>query len=680
MFTDMVGFSALAQRNEALALELLEEHRRIVRDILPKHGGREVKTTGDGFLIEFPSALAAVQAAVAIQQAFHEREQTALLERRVRLRIGIHVGDVVLRAGDIHGDGVNIAARLEPLAPSGGICVSNAVYEQVRNKLEQAFASLGPAELKNIELPMAVHRVVLPWESAFQPSLRRQRSGPVILAVVALALLAGGSWWLLHPSRPAPPGPGLPATNALPTSVATDTKAIAVLPFANTSADKGDDSLSDGLTDELINTLQKVKGLRVQGRTSSFFFKGKNESLQKMGEQLGVKFLLEGSVSKAVNELRITADLIAVADGFQLWSTNYDRKMSDIFAIRSDVAQQVAAALKVQLGVEETENIAKKPTENLEAYDLYLRGRGFWNERTATDLQRAIDCFQQATEKDPKFALAYAGLAACYVLLPEYASVPMRDALPKARAAAVRALELDSQLAEAHAVLGVMKEFEWDWPGAEQAYRQAISLNPNYPTAHHWYGLLLSEQGRFEEASAELRTAKALDPLSAVIKSTGGEVFYRQKRFDEALTVARETIELDPHFAFAHELSGWVYLAQGKFPEAIAEFEKLRTLVGASPYGLGDLGHAYARAGRTNDAQKVLGRLLEIQQQGYDKQMDIAFVYLGLDDKDQTFLWLERSAENRDKDMRTLKVEPLWTELCADPRYAALLKKFDLNK
>ncbi len=693
MFTDMVGYSALAQRNEALALQLLEDHRSLLRALFPRFNGREVKTIGDAFLVEFHSALEAAQCAIEIQRTLAKRNHDVAAARRIEVRIGIHIGDVVQRAdGDVLGDGVNIASRIEPLAGANGICISVDVERQIRNTIEASLVKLGATELKNIQVPMELFRIVLPWET--QSSSRREEAQTSkseieksrltsaatkfgwIAAIVLLAV--GISWWFVHQSgKAAKPVASSPSASPSP---AADRKFIAVLPFANTSADRADDSLSDGMTDELINTLQKVKGLRVQGRTSSFFFKGKNESIQKMGEQLRVDYLLEGSVSKALNKLRITAQLVAVADGFQLWSTNYDRDLADIFAIRSEVAQQVAGALKFQLGVEETQSIAMKPTESLEAYDLYLHGRELWNKRTAADIRRAIGQFEQATEKDPKFPLAYAGLAACYAALPEYAYVPVREAQPKARAAARRALELDRKLPEAHAALGLMKWHDWDWPGAEKDFQRAISLNPNYAMAHKWLGGLLENQARFEEALAEFRKAQALDPLSGVIQENIGELFYSQRRYDQALAELRKTLDLVPGFASAYRWRGRVYLAQHKYSEAIAEFEKVRTPVGEIPYGLGDLGHAYSHAGRTNDARQVLQQLKDFSTQGASVGYDIAFVHLGLGDRDQAFTWLERSAEDSATELRTLKVDPLYDSVRNEPRFQALLKKVGLDK
>ena len=372
MFTDMVGYSALSQRNEVLALELLEEHRGVLRGLFPKHQGTEIKTTGDGFLVEFASALAAVRCAVEIQQALAERNQAQPAERQVRIRIGIHLGDVVRSEGDVYGDGVNIAARIEPLAEPGGICISNSVYDQIANKVDHALVQLPRPELKNIRASVQVYRLVLDGARPSAPAPPKQR--PVALGAVVVVAVVGLLLFLKFGARPKS---AAPTTNAPPaaaaTPSATDQKSIAVLPFVNMSADKADEYLSDGMTEELLNVLAQVPGLRVPGRSSCFAFKGKTEDniFRKVGEQLHVAAVLEGSVRKAGDKLRITAQLINVADGFLLWSETYDRDMTNILAVQTEVAQQVVQALQVKLGVEATRALRRpgprirKPTASI---------------------------------------------------------------------------------------------------------------------------------------------------------------------------------------------------------------------------------------------------------------------------------------------------------------------------
>ena len=459
-----------------------------------------------------------------------------------------------------------------------------------------------------------------------------------------------------------------------------DQKSIAVLPFANMSADKENEYFSDGITEEILNALARTPGLRVAARTSAFSFKGKSESVQQIGEALKVGVLLEGSVRRADNQLRITAELVNVADGFQLWSDTFDRKAEDVFAIQSEVARRVQEVLKVKLLAGSGSNAIAAGTDNLEAYDLYLRARQFWNLRTGADVQHAVGLFQKATEKDPKFAAAYAGLASAYVVLSEYASLPVRETNPKARAAARRALELDGRLAEAHAVLAQCAESDWDWATAEQEYQEALRLNPNHATSHHWYSLLLANREKFTEALAEIRKAQTLDPLSPVIQLVIGGTLYDLGRYDETLVEADKALKLSPDFPPAHKVQGWVFLVQNKSPKAIAEFEKVREKTGDTPYILGYLGLAYARAGQTNQARQILEKLKSIYASGGATSFAIAHVHLGLGELDQAFAWLERTTESHDQDPRPWKHDPLLVEVVKDPRYPALLKKFGLDK
>jgi adenylate cyclase len=367
MFTDMVGYSALAQRDEKLALELLAESQRLLRTQFPLFDGREVKTTGDGFLVEFPSALQATQCAVEIQRAVVARNSTQPMERHFHVRIGIHVGDVVHREADMYGDGVNIAARIEPLAIGGGICLSDAVYGQVRNKLGAQMTKLDPPELKNIDLPIEVYRVVLPWQqqapvaaTSTAPSSPKSSLRSLAVGLAAVVVLGIVGWWFVHQSGKAtkqvanrPSAATSPVASNTPPVVAApvtaDQKSIAVLPFVNMSADKDNEYFSDGITEEILNALARTPGLRVAARTSAFSFKGKNETVQHIGEMLKVGVVLEGSVRRAGNQLRITAQLINVADGFHLWSDTFDRKADDVFAIQTEVAQRVQEVLQVKL-------------------------------------------------------------------------------------------------------------------------------------------------------------------------------------------------------------------------------------------------------------------------------------------------------------------------------------------
>src|SRR6202030_2866470 len=480
MFTDMVGYSALAQRDDKVALELLEEHRRLLREIFPRFYGTEIKTIGDAFLIEFHSALEAAQCAIEIQRTLAKRNHDVTADRRIELKIGLHIGDVVHRGGDVYGDGVNIASRIEPLAGAGGICVSMDVERQIRNALEARFEKLAPTELKNISVPMDLFRIVLPWEQKSEvrgqkKEVRKRAVAPtsrrfaLIGGLVLLAAIGVGWWWTTQPRR-SPTSPAVPST-----ANAADQKSIAVLPFVNMSADKNDEYLSDGMTEELINVLSKVPGLRVPGRTSCFAFKGKNEEdiFRKVGDQLHVGTVLEGSVRKAGDKLRVTAQLINVGDGYHLWSKDYDGDVKDILNFQSNVAEQVVQALQVKLGGEGTRVLAKKPTENPEAHRLYLLGRYEFAKYTQTGWNNAIHYYEQALRIDPEFALAYCGLADNYAYMGSVV-MPEKEAIAKEKEFAQKALELDPKLAEAHMSLAVTLVADYDWRNGLKEFDRAL--------------------------------------------------------------------------------------------------------------------------------------------------------------------------------------------------------------
>jgi len=694
MFTDLVGYSALTQRNEKLALELLEEHRRLFRELFPKFEGREVETTGDGFLVEFGSSLAAARCAIEMQRAISTRNLSAAPDRQIQVRIGIHVGDVVHKDGHVLGDGVNIAARLQPLAEPGGICISEDVARQIQHNLEAVVVSIGQAALKNIRLPVKVCRIVLPWEKqeAARSAEVQQPEKPMaprsqwkwalaLLAIVSIAIAGGGVWWTKQRFGVASnPTPGSQGTSASATPAVPDTKSVAVLPFVNMSSDKENEYLSDGLSEELITALTQVRGLRVPARTSCFVFKGKTDDIQKIGQLLHVANVLEGSVSQSGNKLRITVQLIKVADGFHLWATNYDREMSDLLALRSEIAQQVVAVMRVQLLHGERKQLEKKGTENPEAHRLYLLGCSLWNQRTGDSAKRALEYFEQALLKDPKYALAQVGVANCYILLPEYADVPGREATTKARAAALTALKLDETLGEAHAVLALTREIERDWPGAEAEYRQAIELTPNYATAHQWYAGCLRLLGRFDEAHREIERAQELDPLSPIIKVNVGVNFFLQGHYDQAIAAYRAAIELNPNFRVAHQMLGNVYLMKQMYSEAMTEFQTMRESIGNVPYGLGDLGYAYGISGRVKEASQVLDELTGFLGKGYEVQYGMAQVYNGLGDREKTLDWLEKAVEAQSDGITDLDYNPLWQNVRSEPRVLALLKKMGMEK
>ncbi len=468
----------------------------------------------------------------------------------------------------------------------------------------------------------------------------------------------------------------------LPKPTPVSEKSIAVLPFKNLSDSKEDEYFADGLTEDIITQLSKIRGIeKVIARTSVMRYKDSDKSVHDIGEELNVATLLEGSVRRAGNQIRVVAQLIDVRTEGHLWADTYDKEMTQVFAIQSEVAQRIAAGLKATLTPKEKEEISKEQTGNTAAYQLYLKGRFYWNKRRAEDLEKAMDYLHQAIDKDPNYALAYAGLASTYVVYPEYSGRPAGEYLPKAKDAANKALKLDGTLAEAHAVLGLIRQqYEYDWEGAEREYKRAIELNPNYPTAYHWYRLCLTSQGRFDEALVEIERAQALDPLSMVINTNLALSYKYLRQYDRAIDQGKKILEFDPNFPLVRTILGFIYAEQVKYDDAIAEFQKVRVLAPNDPSGISGLGYTYARAGRKDDALQMLDRLIELSKQNYSMAVQIAQIFAGLGEKDTAFEWLNRGHDERNRWMEDLKVSFVWENLRSDPRYHELLKKIGLEK
>jgi len=448
---------------------------------------------------------------------------------------------------------------------------------------------------------------------------------------------------------------------------------IAVLPFLNETGDPNAEYLSDGISESLINSLSQLPGVKVIARSSAFKYKGKEADLQEVANALGVEAILTGRVAQRGENLSISVELVNASDKTQMWGEQYDRKMSELLATQREIAREITEKLKLKVSGEEN-GPAKHYTENNEAYQLYLKGRFFWNKRTAEGLRKSVEYFNQAIDKDPQFALAYAGLADCYVVPAN--QLPPREAMPKAKAAALRALELDETLAEAHASLGrVLAAYDWDWTGAEREYKRAIHLNPRYAIAHQWYGGYLSVMGRKDEAIAERKLAQELEPLSLIINFELGLAFYYHRDYDQAIEQFQKTLELDQNFPTAHNFLPAVYEQKGMYSEAVAEFKKAIPLTAGSEWSLAKagLGHVYALTGKKNEARMLLNELKQASKQEYVPGTSIASIYAGLGEKDQAFAWLDKAFEQRAFQLQWLNSDPRWDTLRSDPRFGNLM-------
>ena len=692
MFTDMVGYSALAQRDDKVALELLEEHRRLLREIFPRFHGTEIKTIGDAFLVEFGSALEAAQCAIEIQRALAKRNTDVTSDRRIQLKIGIHIGDVVHREGDVYGDGVNIASRIEQLAGAGGICVSMDVERQIRNALEARFEKFGSAELKNIKLPMDLFRIVLPWESGSKPERgeARAKRSPILIPAAVLVLLAliGVGWWFMQ--RSSNKQQALSAQTA-PTAPANapDQKSVAVLPFVNLSDDKGSEYFSDGISEELLTVLQKIPGMRVAARTSAFSFKGKNATAQEIGQKLGVAHLVEGSVRKSGDAVRIAARLTRADTGQELWSENFTRNLKDVFAVQSELAETIVAQVRGQLTggaaapadkekiQAEVQAAEKGGTKNVDAHQLYLQGRFYENRHSEKSTREALAAYQQAVELDPGFALAWAGVAQTNLWFAAFSTEGGQktfDAhLASARDAVTRALSIEPNLPNGLLARATIEtNFDYNWNAAAQTVSKALALAPADPNMLIAAGNLELARGNMDRAIELYRKAVDLDPVNPQARTFLAFNLAVTKRFAEARAEYPRVVELNPAAPWAHAGLGLSYLVEGKFEEAVSATE-------------GEAGEyarllivACARWGQKKipEADAALAQLTKDFAETAAYQIAEVHAYRG--DKDKAFEWLERARRQHDGGLPSLRKDPLLTNLHDDPRWNAFLHTMGL--
>lgn len=669
MFTDMVGYSALTQRNEALALELLSEHRNILRPFFDKHDGIEIETAGDSFFVEFNSAVEAVNCGIEIQKTLDQRNKNDLPDREILLRIGIHIGDVVHMDNHVHGDGVNIAARLEPKAYPGGICISEDVARQIRNKIEYPVVKQTEEKLKNISMPMEIFRIDLPWQKTHHPSKKFRRKGNVklIAAISAGIILVAFVALMLINNQGAKASP-------------STKNRLAVLPLKNISNDPQDEYFADGMTEELISSISKIGELNVIARTSIMKYKQTSKDISQIGQELMVGTVLEGSVRKIGNKARISVQLIDASNQESLWAMDYDRELSDIFTIQSEIATNIAKELKVRLVQTEKEQLDKSLTSNTMAYQEYLIGRHLLNQRTAESIQSALSHFEKSIEEDPKFALPYTQIAYCYTLIgvAGYGNLAHSVVETKAKEAVMKALDLDSTLAEAHAALGYIKfRVDWDWEGAEKELKRAIELKPGYATAHEWYALLLGVRARLDEALNEMQTAYNLDPLSPSVNNGISRVYHFRHEDEKSLAQAKKIVELEPGYAEGHFTLAMSNITLKNYRDAEKELIKAIELSGGRPVMKGMLGRMLVATGRADEAKKLLSEM-ETPPVNNDKLYATGVIKYSLGQFDEAYAIFNRLVADKYGVMIYMKVEKPFFNNGNDPRYDALIRKIGL--
>ena len=629
MFTDMVGYTALMQENERHAKFLRDKHRAILEKLILEHRGQILQYYGDGTLSIFGSAIEAAICGTKIQQELQ-------VEPKVPLRIGIHAGDVVYDDEGIYGDGVNIASRIENIALPGSVLVSDKINDELKNQQEITSTFLGRYELKNVKYPVKLY-----------------------------AINAGG---IVVPTFEQLEGKSAIAENS-----------IAVLPFTNLSAERDNEYFSDGITEELLNALAKVDRLLVTSRTSSFAFKGKNTDIREIGKQLGVKTVLEGSVRKYGNRVRVTAQLINSENGYHKWSETYDRDLEDIFAVQDEIANSIVAQLKKTMQIQKpSKELVKVPTENIDAYNLYLKGLYNWNKWSPDFMQKAIQNFEEATKISPKFALAFARLSACYVFLGAASFMDNKIAYLKGKKYAIASYEIDNSLIDAQLSLGMVKYFnDWDWAGAEKCFLKALEINPNSAETHQYYAMLLSTLGYHKKALKEAELAYQLDPLNAPISYILSFIYFNNNQTENAIAQQKITIELDPDFGDAWNSMAWMYLRSNQYDKAIEIFNKILNDPTSILKANSGLCYAYAKLGQNEQSLEFIKNAELNDKEHLTIDMELAIVYTGLGELDKAIDSLHNAVNKRLGSLNFINGK-FWKELHDYPRFKEILNRMKL--
>jgi adenylate cyclase len=625
MFTDIVGYTALGQRNEALSLTLLQDQRKLIRPILKKHKGREVKTMGDAFLVDFPSALEAVRCAHDIQRAAREFNLSVLADRKLRLRIGVHLGDIVESQGDISGDAVNVASRIEPLAEDGGVCITRQVFDQVQNKFELKLASLGNKRLKNVNIPVEVFKVVMPWnEEKDAPSIQLNRNR------------------------------------------------VAVLPFANMSPDPNDAYFTDGMTEELISALSKLPRLSVISRTSIMQYKNQSKSVKEIGRELDAGTLLEGSVRKSGNRVRIAVQLIDANTDNHLWAETYDRNLDDVFDIQSDVASKVSASLKA--GV--LADLPRADTADIAAYTTYVRAMQLFHKSSEKDLREAVALLQDVVSRDPSFIRAHVGLASLFIRMANYGYEDFSIISEKAEVEARRAMEIEPSSAESHAVLAVALGYYDRFDESISEAETAIRINPNVSDAYHTLGFGYSSMGELDKGIKFLRKALELDPLSIqkarFLALTLGAV----GRIAEAREVLSRIQRFYPDDPLIFLGLADCYLFESDFANAQEMVDHGLSADPEQPLLIIDQGLIYVFTGKREKALEIL-QTLQNHKSDSIRNFSKLFIQAALGNYDEAFKALMRGSETHAWPF-LIKTLPVFEGLRKDPRFTEFCLKMGL--
>jgi TolB-like protein/Tfp pilus assembly protein PilF len=683
LFMDIVGFSKLMVDEQTDCSHRLNQ---IVRNTEQFHAAEAANKlirlpTGDGMVLVFytgPEAPA--RCAMEISRA--------LKDASFGLRMGIHSGQVnkvadVNDRSNLAGTGINLAQRVMDCGDAGHILLSKRVTEDLEqhSKWRPRLHHLGEFEVKH---GVKIDIVNLYTDEVGNPTLPEKLKGkritpasplarfakPLIAAALLVAIALFGVWFFLHR--------GEKGSDGLPLATIFPGKSIAVLPFKPLVASNRDEVLEAGMADSLITKLSTTREIIVPSLTTVAKHVGKDPVTA--GRELHVNSILEGNVQKSGDRIRVTARLIKVADGSSLWADTFDEKFTDVFAVQDSIAQKVAAALAVPLNEEERKRLTKRYTDNTDAYQLYLKGRFYWNKYTEEGFRKSIEYFKQAVEKDPNYALAYAGLADTYSLLGDFSYGTPKETFEQARAYAEKAITLDDALGEAHLSLGIVKLFyDWDLTGAQKELQRAKDLSPNNPQVYHFYGHYLELAGRLDEAIIETKRGVDLDPTNLILSNEFAWAYYLSHRFNEAIPLFRKNLEMDPNFVYSSYEISQTFIAKGMYREAIAELNRIRPISGDWSFILAELGCAQAGLGKRAEVESIIEELKKRMASEYIDPVVIAYIYLALDNRDQAFVWLEKAYQERAGNVLWLKVEPKMDPIRGDARFKDLMRRMGLN-
>ena len=633
MFSDMTGYTALMQQNEQSAKIKRRRLKEVLENSVSIHNGKILQYYGDGALSIFNSAIDGVNCAVEIQQILQ-------MDPKVEVRIGIHSGDISIEEDTIYGDGVNLASRVESLGVPGSVFISEKVYDEIKNQDNITAREMGYFELKNVIKPVRIFAI--------------DNKGLVV------------------PSRDELKGKTKQPNNKL-----------AVLPFVNMSADPENEYFSDGITEELLNAFTKVDGLQVTSRTSSFAFKGKNTDIREIGIQLNVDRILEGSVRKSGNRVRITAQLINTADGYHIWSENFDRDITDIFEVQDEISSIIVNKCRVNLTAKEhEEKLVKVPTQNLEAYTLFLKGLHFYNKITPKNVKKSIEFFDKAIEHEPDYAYAYAMAAEAYAFLGSTGQMQPGEAFAVVHKYSDKALQLDISLSAGYAAKGsAFLLYDWKWKEAYESLLKAIELNPAATDAYQLLSFYYLITGRRKDAVDIMEKALQADPLSPIVHKSLADAYLFAGRADDALKQAELLLDMHPRMRIALELKGWCYGAKGNWKRAIEIFEDVQKLIKHPLKGFTPLGCAYAKTGETEKAMECISKIEELQGEEPSVVMDadLAMIWLSLGEMDKAFYHLFQCVEKRMGPVAIIIEHPAFKVPVDDPRYKLLKEKLKLD-